>query len=118
LLRHEYFADRVVARAEPAFLFLGRRSLSDSCEIYPATRRAALRALIANCVVGLGLFQGMEFVFNRSGGEILRKGAAAISRLRNCVSLMRRSSAYTVVLGRNLEKNATTLRAFMEEHSS
>lgn len=117
LLRHEFFADRVVSHAKPAFIFLGRRSLSDSCVIYSTTRWAALRALIPNCVIGLGLFQGMEFVFNRGSGEILHKAVAAFSRLRNCISLVRRSSTYTVILGRNLEKNAETLLAFIEEHS-
>lgn len=117
LLRHEYFADRIVSRAMPDLLFLGRRSLSDTCIIRPSTRLAALRALIPNCVIGLGLFQGMEFVFNRSSGEILRKLATAFSRLRNCISLVHRSAVYTVVLGRDLEKNAATLRAFLEQNS-
>ncbi|MGA8937637.1 MAG: hypothetical protein WB439_00595 [Acidobacteriaceae bacterium] len=118
LLRHEFFADRVMMRVNPTFLFLGHRSLSDTCLIRPATRFTALKALMANCVIGLGLFQGMEFVFTRGSGEILSKGATVISRLRNCVALVRRSSPHTVVLGRNLEKNASTLLAFMEEHSS
>jgi hypothetical protein len=116
LLRHKFFADRVMSRAEPGLIFLGRRSLSEECVITPATSMAAMRALIPNCVVGLGLFQGMEFLFTRSSMEIVRKGLTAFSRLRNCIALVRRSTAYTVVLGRNLEKNALTLRRFMEEH--
>jgi hypothetical protein len=114
LLRHAFFADRIVPDAHPAFLFLGRRSLSDDCVVLPASRLAALRALIPNCVIGLGLFQGMEFVFNRDLQEIGRKAVVAFSRLRNCVALVRRSSSYTVVLGRDLRKNADTLLAFME----
>ena len=117
LLRHEFFEHRIVDSAEPGFLMLGRRSLSDSCVIIPASRMAALRALIPNCVIGLGLFQGMEFVFNRDTSEILRKIAIAASRLRNCISLVRRSAAYTVILGRDLEKNAATIRAFLEQPS-
>lgn len=115
LLRHEFFADRIVSDAHPAFLFLGRRSLSGDCVLRPAGRIAALRALIPNCVIGLGLFQGMEFVFNRDLQEIGRKTVIAFSRLRNCIALVRRSSAYTIVLGRDLHKNAETLLAFMEQ---
>jgi len=114
LLRHAFFADRIVPDARPAFLFLGRRSLSDDCVVLPASSMAALRALIPNCVIGLGLFQGMEFVFNRDLQEIGRKAIVAFSRLRNCIALVRRSSSYTVVLGRDLHKNADTLLAFME----
>jgi hypothetical protein len=116
LLRHRFFAERVVSRAEPGMLFLGRRSLSNECVITPTTRMTALLALIPNCVVGLGLFQGMEFLFTRSSTEVVRKGVTAFSRLRNCIALVRRSTVYTVVLGRDLEKNAVTLRKFMEEH--
>ena len=114
LLRHEYFAHRVVASAAPAFVFAGRRSLSEKCVIEPISKLAALRALLPNCVIGLGLFQGMEFVFHRNAGEIGSKAAVALSRLRNCIALVRRSSTLRVVLGRDLENNAETLLAFLQ----
>jgi hypothetical protein len=117
LLRHQHFESRIVDSAVPALLFLGRRSLSETCIIQPATRLAALRALIPNCVIGLGLFQGMEFIFNRSRREIFRKSTTAFSRLRNCIALTRKATPYTVILGRNLELNARTIREFLEQHS-
>ena len=114
LLRHAHFASRVVDRAPARFIFLGRRSLAEDCVIRPASRLAALRALIPNCVIGMGLFQGMEFVFNRDAREVGRKALVALSRFRNCIALVRRASPYTVVLGRDLEKNAETLLRFMQ----
>ncbi len=114
LLRHELFAERVAADAAPGVVFVGRRSLSAGCEIVPATRLAALWALIPNCVIGLGLFQGMEFVFNRDARELGRKARVAFSRLRNCVALVRRSQTVTVVLGRDLERNADAILGFLQ----
>ena len=115
LLRHVFFEDRIASSATPGFLFLGRRNLSNTCVIEPASRVAALRALIPNCVIGLGLFQGMEFLFNRDIGQMGRNMKNALSRLRNCIALVRRSNAYTVILGRDLTKNAETIRAFLEQ---
>ena len=115
LVRHEFFASRIASMAKPGFLLVGRRSLSDTCRIVHCSRIVALKALIPNCVVGLGLFQGMEFVFNRGAGELFTKVAVAVSRLRNCISLVRKSQAAVIILGRDGEENAATLLRFLEE---
>ena len=106
LVNYAYFADRVRPRAEPCLLFLGERSLAPNCTIRPATTGAALRAMIANCVVGLGLFQGMEFIFHRGPGEVFRKAGVAWARLRASWRLLRRSTKYHLVLGRDPAANA------------
>jgi hypothetical protein len=115
LVRYENFRERIVGDAVPGVVFLGRRSLAEGCSIRPATRLRALMALIPNCVIGLGLFQGMEFVFHRGGGEFLEKIRVAFSRLLNCIALVRRSRAAVVVLGRDSEANAAAVLAFLRE---
>ncbi|MGD0941887.1 MAG: hypothetical protein ABR905_19495 [Terracidiphilus sp.] len=106
LVNYEYFADRVCATAEPALLFLGERSLDRQCSIRPASWASAWRAMLANCVVGLGLFQGMEFIFGRGPAEAFAKLPIVLSRLRACRSLLRRSEVYHLTLGRDFERNA------------
>ncbi|MGD0008529.1 MAG: hypothetical protein ABSE93_08305 [Terriglobia bacterium] len=106
LVNYSYFAGRVRPRATPRLVFLGERSLAKSCSIRPATTGAALRAMIANCVVGLGLFQGMEFVFQRGPGEVFKKAIVAWARLRASWHMLRRSRSYHLVLGRDPEANA------------
>jgi hypothetical protein len=106
LVNYAYFADRVRPRAEPCLLFLGERSLAPNCSIRPAKTSEALRAMLANCVVGLGLFQGMEFIFNRGPGEVFRKAGVAWARLRASWRLLRRSTTYHLVLGRDPAANA------------
>jgi hypothetical protein len=112
LVNHSYFADRVAAQADAGLLLLGTRSLSNTCEITPASKIAALRAMLGNCVVGLGLFQGMEFVFQRGWAEVFRKSMAALLRLRASLRLIAKSEIYHVVLGRDIEQNG---RAVMEK---
>ena len=113
LVNHDYFAQRIRPSAEPGYVFLGRRSLSRGCEIRPARAVDAMRAMIANCVVGLGLFQGIEFVLQRSAAEIAGKAAIAYSRFRNCLSLVRGSENYFLILGRDPGFNARTLYEFL-----
>jgi hypothetical protein len=106
LVNYKFFADRVCASAEPALLLLGERSLDRQCSTRPASWASAWRALLANCVVGLGLFQGMEFIFGRGLGEAFAKLPIVLSRLRACRSLMRRSKVYHLTLGLDFDRNA------------
>lgn len=114
LVRYRYFADRVRPSATPCLLFIGERSLGNSCQILPATRRSALRAMVTNCVVGLGLFQGLEFVLTRSAKELLGKARIAGSRLLASIRLMRQSRSYHLILGRDSEENARVVFEFMK----
>jgi hypothetical protein len=91
LVNYEYLADRVVPFAEPGVVFLGSRTLARDCRIEPASMTAGLRAIVANSVIGLGLFQGIEFIIESSPWELLGKARVGWSRLANCHRLLRRS---------------------------
>ncbi len=113
LVSYRYFADRVAAEAEPWVIFLGSRSLARDCQIRPASRMAALRSLVANCVVGVGLFQGLEYLLQRSPLQLGGQAGVAFSRLRNCLRLLGRSACYRLVLGRDIEENGRTVMEFL-----
>lgn len=106
LVNYSYFADRVAPGAGPCLVLLGRRSLGTDCRVERAGKLAAIRSLLVNCVVGMGLFQGMEFVFSRGPFELVRKTGVALSRLRASLRLLARSEAYYLTLGRDREENA------------
>jgi hypothetical protein len=112
LVNYSYFADRVCASAEPGIVFLGRRSLSPECRIERAGMTAGIRAAVTNCVVGLGLFHGLEFILESSALELASKASVAYSRLTNCLQLLRRSEVYYVHLGRDPETNARCVTEF------
>lgn len=116
LVSSQYFAHRICPYAEPGFVFLGKRSLSRTCEILPAGKTDAMRAMFVNCVVGLGLFHGLEFILQGSLGELAGKAGAGYSRFRNSLALLRRSASYHLILGRNPETNGRTLFEFLRTH--
>jgi hypothetical protein len=106
---YQYFAERVVAGAEPGIVFLGSRSLSRDCRVERVGLARGLRTLFSDCVVGLGLFQGVEFVLNRHLRELLPLIGVASSRLWSSWRLLRRSQVYRLRLGRDRRLNAATL---------
>ncbi|MBL0172147.1 MAG: hypothetical protein IPP90_15765 [Gemmatimonadaceae bacterium] len=116
LIDYRYFADRVSGAADPAFVFLGSRSLSRTCEIVPASHLDGLRAMVANCVIGMGLFQGLEFFLQKSTAQIAGQAAIAWSRLRASQRLLSRSRVMHLHLGRDQQENTRCLLEYMRSH--
>ena len=115
VVNYKYFSDRVRASAQPALIFIGERSLDCECSLRSASWLAARKALVVNCVIGLGLFQGMEFVLSRSWPELAEKFTLVWFRARACHRLLRRSSVYHLRLGRNIDRNALAVVAALRE---
>jgi hypothetical protein len=115
LIDLEYFQDRVGQPVMPRFLLVGERSLGEVAQLVPLAPRHALKAVIKDMVVGLGIYQGLEFLLERGAWELLGQGGVAASRLYNGLRLLARASAYRFVLGRNLEKNRQTLLEFLHD---
>jgi hypothetical protein len=105
----EYFRDRVCPSGDPGIVFLGSRILLPECHIEEVGRAAALQPMLANCVIGVGLFQGLEYILDSSALELVKKTGLGLSRMRNCWQLLRRASICRVHLGRDPECNAKTI---------
>jgi hypothetical protein len=112
LVNFSYFQERVCGSAEPGVVFIGARTLLSECRIEEVGMAAALRPVIANGVIGLGLFQGLEFILQSSALELFKKTGLGISRMSNCWRLLRRSRICRVHLGRDAELNARTILQF------
>ncbi|MCZ2153117.1 MAG: hypothetical protein LC114_04325 [Bryobacterales bacterium] len=115
LVDYSYFASRVADVAAPGLLLLGKRTLASMPRFETATYIAAMRALTPNLIVGLGLYQGLEFVLGRGAGEVLTKTRVAFSRLRNSHTLARRSQRYHFHMGRNVSANAEAVISLAEK---
>jgi hypothetical protein len=109
LVSFEHFADRVVPRAEAGLLLVGRRTLAEEGRIEPASYGAMMRALVPHSIVGLGLFQGLEYLLQRSPLELLGKAGVVCSRVRNAHALVRRSHCFVFHMGRSVDRNAALL---------
>src|SRR2546427_6481637 len=70
LIDIEYFQDCLGQPVEPRFLFIGERNLGEVSEIVPLARHRALKALFKDMVVGLGIYQGLEFLLERGAWEL------------------------------------------------
>lgn len=118
LIDIEYFRDRLGKEVEPGIILVGERNLGEISEIIPLSRHRALNALVKYMIVGLGVYQGMEFLLERGLWELLGKGGIAASRLYNSLRLLSRAPAYRFVLGRNTKKNFQTLLEFIRGQQS
>ena len=65
-------------------------------------------------IVGIGIYQGLEFLLDRSAWEIVGKFSIVSSRTYNTLQLMSRAKAYRFILGRDREKNRRTLLDFLD----
>jgi hypothetical protein len=115
LIDLDYVADRIGTPAIPRLTLIGRRYLGDVSRIAPMARRHAVRSLLSNMVVGLGVYQGLEFLLERSTAEIVGKVGVASSRLHNAVRLLGRTSVFRFDMGRDKKRNSETLARFIEE---
>jgi hypothetical protein len=115
LIDIEYFIDNIGSPSEPSIILIGERSLGTKPRIKPLTKREALKAFVKNCVVGLGVYQGMEYVLERGAGEIFGKLGIAASRLKNSLKVINRSRSFKFVLGRDVEENYSAMADFINK---
>jgi len=120
LLNYEYFSHRVTADAKPGLLLLGARTLASEGRLDRIGFLKGFRAMTANCIVGIGLYHGLEFILESSPWEILSRFSLALSRTRNTFRFLRRSRIYKLRLGRSSESNANAVielakKAFCDE---
>ena len=112
----EYWKDRVEHRAlRDTILFVSDRILNGRPSIRPASKRTALRRLVRDAVVGVGLFQGIEFLFNHSPWEAASRAGVVSRRFIQAARLARASRTYRLALSSDVMDNARVLEAFVRE---
>jgi hypothetical protein len=112
LIDIDYFKDRIGTAVSPGIILTGQRNLGEVSEIIPISRMKAFKTLFKYAVVGLGIYQGLEFMLERGAWELLGKTGVVSSRLYNSMSLLSKSKCYRFILGRDVEKNCETLINF------
>jgi hypothetical protein len=106
LLSAAAFVDRIETAPQPmTHLVIGRRSLSRPARLERVSRRAAIGPLLREAVIGVGVYQGMEFVLQRGGFDVLAKGGVAAARAANCAAALRRAKVWRLTVGRNEDRN-------------
>ena len=90
-------------------LLVGRRTLGRSATLEPLPRRALLGTLFREAVVGVGLYQGMEFVLQHGARDVAGMAGVATTRSLHCLSGLARAKTWRLTIGRDHERNWETL---------
>ncbi|MDQ6914893.1 MAG: hypothetical protein M3155_03685 [Actinomycetota bacterium] len=113
-LELEAFAHRIEPSPQPLrHLVIGRRSLGRDAHLEPVGRRAAVGPLLREAVVGVGVYQGMEFILQRGLRDVVGKLDVAARRSASCGRALARVRVWRLTLGRDRERNWAALRSLL-----
>jgi hypothetical protein len=102
----EAFSDRVESRPQPLrHLVIGRRSLGTDASLEPVSRRSAVSTLIREAIVGVGIYQGMEFVLQHGMRDVVGKVGVAANRTTCCAGVLARARVWRLTVGRDHARN-------------
>jgi hypothetical protein len=115
LLDLEAFPDGIESSPRPIrHLVLGTRSLARTSSLEPVARATAVLPLLREAVVGVGLYQGMEFVLQRGPIDVLAQARPALVRAACCAAMVRRARVWRLTLGRDHDSNWEAVRGLLE----
>ncbi len=98
----------------PRMIFIGERTLAPNCVVRRAGRFRGLKALLRHMVVGVGLYQGIEFLLRTSILDLLRYGGLFLSRLVAGMAMLGRADVFVIQLGRVPRENLAQIAAFLQ----
>jgi hypothetical protein len=111
----ETFADRIESRPQPLRnLVIGRRSLGDESRLERIPRRAAIGPMLREAVIGVGVYQGMEFVLQHGMRDTAGKAGTALSRAACCGAGLRGACVWSLTVGRDEERNWAAVRTLLD----
>lgn len=102
----EAFSDRVESQPQPLrHLVIGRRSLGTHASLEPLPRRSAVTTLVREAIVGVGIYQGMEFVLQQGMRDVAGKLGVAATRAACCSGVLARAKVWQLTVGRDHARN-------------
>lgn len=111
----EAFADRVESQPRPLrHLVIGRRSLGVHTSLEPVPRTRAVSTLIREAIVGVGIYQGMEFVLQHGMRDVASKLGVAATRTMCCTGVLARAKVWQLTVGRDHARNWEALAPLLD----
>jgi hypothetical protein len=109
------FADRIERRPTPLrHIVLGRRSLAEGARLEQLPRRAAVRSLMRDSIIGFGFFQGLEFVMRTGVGDLAGRLGTTATRVRCCTAGLLHADVWRLTFGRDHDRNWAALRTLLD----
>lgn len=110
----DYWPGKIEKRSiKNPVLIAGMRRLNGLPEIRKGSKIQCLTCLLRDAVIGMGIFQLPEFMFQRSMKEVLMRIPYYLKRLANAFRLCLNSPFYVFYLSRNNEANVKALEKFL-----
>ncbi len=112
----DYWKDKIEDRyinPKDSILFISCRILNENPSIRKISKRKVFAALIRDAVIGIGLYQGLEFIFQSSSWEVFFKVRIVFRRLIKAFRLTLLSKTYQITLSRDITKNALIFKEFI-----
>ncbi len=115
----DYWEDKLERRLlKKKILFSVKRLINGNPYIEKSSYFETLKSLMSAAVIGLGLYQGMEFVFNNSPGEIFSRVPVFGRRLYAALKLAATAESYKIFLGRDHSENINILEEFLKNRDA
>jgi hypothetical protein len=108
------FADRIEPQPRPLrHLVIGGRTLGRTARLEAVGRRHAAGPLLREAVVGVGIYQGMEFVLQRGVRDLTGRTGTAARRSLCAAGVLTRARVWRLWLGRDHDENWAALRPLL-----
>ncbi|MGH7889916.1 MAG: hypothetical protein ACRENF_05125, partial [Thermodesulfobacteriota bacterium] len=93
--------------------FVAHRLINGDPYIEKISGYRAFVSLIGAAVIGFGLYQGLEFVFNNPLKEIMILIPVFFRRTKSAINFAKETDCYQIYLSRDTEKNFRVLEEFI-----
>lgn len=116
LISMEAYETRL-ARGErvPDVIFLCNRTLGSEPSIRRAGFLKGFGACVRHMIVGVGLYQGLEFMLQSSSAELVRSVGTVLSRSVAATRALQRADVLALDLGRDREANERAVAGFLSD---
>lgn len=112
----DYWKGKIETRPlRDTILLTGHRMLNGKPSIEEASKRKVFAVLIRDAVIGIGLYQGLEFILNNSTWEVLGKLHIVFRRSIRALKLTFASETYRFTLSGDIAQNSHVLKEFIKK---
>ena len=110
----DFFSSRIEKSSiQPYIVMIGRRVIGKKGGIRPVSKFQAFDEFFKNSIIGVGLYQGIEYIFQNGAMDIVKKVPLGFSRLKNTLKVLEKSKSFEFLLGLDKTENSKLLLDFL-----
>ena len=110
----EFWANKLERRPlNKCILFVSQKQLNGKPNVQKCSKIKTLKVLVRDAVIGVGLYQGVEFLFSHSPFEIISRIGIAWQRFYMALKLTLRSQTFEILFSRDISMNTQVFRDFV-----